>query len=76
MASTMTVKNMEKDDLDGVTAAYSQAHSTITISREREHMNGTMEEDMKVTGRTIKWTDMEFSLGLMAEDMRESIGEI
>lgn len=66
---------MEKDDLSGATEASSLVLSTTTTSKEEAHMNGTMEDVMKETGRTIKWMDMEFSLGLMAEDMRESIGE-
>jgi len=75
MAFIMMEKSTEKDDLSGATEASSLVLSTTTTSREEAHTNGTMEDAMKETGRTIKWMDMEFSLGLMVEDMRESIGE-
>lgn len=68
-------KSTGKGDLSGATEASSLALSTTTTSKERARTNGTTADATRETGRTTKWMDMAFSLGLTAEDMKESIGE-
>jgi hypothetical protein len=46
--------------------------SKRTISKEKEFINGPMEEDTKENGKTTKWKVMVSSPGLMVEDMKES----
>ena len=56
----------------GPTVALTTEPSRRTISKETEGIIGPMEEFSKDLGSTIRWRAKEYSLGLTAEDTRET----
>jgi hypothetical protein len=57
----------------GLMGALTPVSSMRIILRARASINGQMEDVLKVNGRIIKWRGPEYSRGLTAENMKESI---
>jgi len=68
-----TVKNMAQVNSTGLMGPHTSGSSSRTISKEEDATIGPMEENTTVIGKIIKWKDMEFSLGQMDGNMKETI---
>lgn len=65
-------KNMEKDCSYGVIKVTTKETLLIIIFMVREHMNGLMEENIKVNGQIIRWKGMANLLGKMEKYLQEN----
>ena len=61
---------MEKVCLLGQMEALTKANSKIIIFRDKDNINGLMEENLMDNGLTIRWKVKECLFGLTAEDMK------
>lgn len=68
-----SVKSTVMDDSVGLIVLSTKDSSSTTIFKEKEFINGQMEEGIKAHGSTTKCTDWDDLNGLMADAMKESI---
>lgn len=63
-------RSMDMESSNGLMDLHTMDSSLKTIFTVKECMNGLTGEGSKVTGRTIKWTEEECSIGLIKGVMR------
>lgn len=64
---------MDMEFTNGQTEANIKETGLITKYQGLENINGTIKEVIEVTGKIIICTVKEFTLGLMAENTKESM---
>ena len=69
-------RNADSENSNGLMALFTKVNSLIIISMAKAFIPGETNVNILAIGKTIKWMDKEYSLGLTRGSIRASIGMI